>query len=60
MVTGGPTGRYLGEVLAQQATRAGRRVGALDIGRPPEHHLRDILNAILYVNRTGIPWRYTG
>lgn len=38
--------------------RAERRAGALDIGRPPEHDLRDILNAILYVNRTGIPWRY--
>ncbi|WP_425434739.1 transposase [Nonomuraea jiangxiensis] len=34
------------------------RAGALDIGRPPEHDLRDIPNAILYVNRTGIPWRY--
>ncbi|MCP2353614.1 transposase [Nonomuraea thailandensis] len=40
------------------AWRAERRAGALDIGRPPEHDLRDILNAILYVNRTGIPWRY--
>ncbi|WP_184717996.1 IS5 family transposase [Streptosporangium saharense] len=31
---------------------------ALDIGRPPEHDLRTIMNAILYVDRTGIPWRY--
>uniref|UniRef100_UPI003F49838C IS5 family transposase n=1 Tax=Nonomuraea sp. CA-252377 TaxID=3240003 RepID=UPI003F49838C len=40
------------------AWRAQRRAGALDIGRPPEHDLRTVLNAILYVNRTGIPWRY--
>lgn len=35
-----------------------RRARALHIGRPPEHDLRQILNAILYVDRTGIPWRY--
>ncbi|MGI5373373.1 transposase [Streptomyces sp. CA-251387] len=35
-----------------------RRARALDIGRPPEHALRQIMNAILYVDRTGIPWRY--
>ena len=27
-------------------------------GRAPTHDLREILNAILYVNRTGIAWRY--
>lgn len=27
-------------------------------GRTPTHDLREIFNAILYVNRTGIPWRY--
>ncbi|MGW1062144.1 IS5 family transposase [Micromonospora rubida] len=27
-------------------------------GRAPTHDLRDIFNAILYVNRTGIAWRY--
>jgi transposase len=27
-------------------------------GRPAHHDLREIFNAILYVNRTGIPWRY--
>jgi transposase len=27
-------------------------------GRTPTHELREIFNAILYVNRTGIPWRY--
>jgi transposase len=27
-------------------------------GRPPTHDLREIFNAILYVNRTGIAWRY--
>jgi transposase len=35
-----------------------RRAPALAIGRPPEHDLRQIMNAILYVDRTGIPWRY--
>ena len=27
-------------------------------GRAAEHDLREIFNAILYVNRTGIPWEY--
>src|SRR5882757_1267730 len=27
-------------------------------GRVATHDLREIFNAILYVNRTGIPWRY--
>lgn len=27
-------------------------------GRPPEHDLRDIMDAILYVDRTGVQWRY--
>jgi transposase len=27
-------------------------------GRPAEHDLRDVFDAILYVNRTGIAWRY--
>jgi transposase len=27
-------------------------------GRAPTHELREIFNAILYLNRTGIPWRY--
>ena len=27
-------------------------------GRTPTHDLREIFNAILYLNRTGIPWRY--
>ncbi|CAM5710505.1 Transposase IS4-like domain-containing protein OS=Streptomyces griseorubiginosus OX=67304 GN=DWG14_00086 PE=4 SV=1 [Streptomyces griseorubiginosus] len=35
-----------------------RRARALDIGRLPEHDLRQIMNAIRYVDRTGIPWRY--
>ncbi|HEY8979757.1 MAG TPA: transposase [Streptomyces sp.] len=34
-----------------------RRARALDIGRPAEHELRQIVNAILYMDRTGIPWR---
>jgi transposase len=40
------------------AWRAERRGKGLDIGRPCEHDLRAILNAIVYVDRTGIPWRY--
>lgn len=40
------------------AWREERRGRSLDIGRPPEHGLRILLDAILYVNRTGIPWRY--
>jgi transposase len=27
-------------------------------GRTPTHDLREIFNAILYLKRTGIPWRY--
>ncbi|MFI5476663.1 IS5 family transposase [Streptomyces cacaoi] len=38
--------------------RAERRRYALNIGRPPEHDLREITNAILYVDRTGVQWRY--
>ncbi|KEF01943.1 transposase [Streptomyces rimosus] len=30
----------------------------LNIGHPPRHDLRDLLDAVLYVARTGIPWRY--
>ena len=40
------------------AWRAERRRYALNIGRPPEHDLRKIMNAILYVDRTGVQWRY--
>ncbi|WP_206503220.1 IS5 family transposase [Streptomyces chrestomyceticus] len=40
------------------AWRFERRARALDIGRPPEHGLREIMNAILYVDRTGVQWRY--
>ncbi|MBO3680495.1 IS5 family transposase [Streptomyces sp. NEAU-YJ-81] len=35
-----------------------RRGRALDFGRPPERDLREIMNAILYVDRTGVQWRY--
>ncbi|MFE3906131.1 IS5 family transposase [Streptomyces sp. NPDC059153] len=38
--------------------RAERRSRALNIGRPPKHDLRTILDAILYVDRTGVQWRY--
>jgi len=40
------------------AWRQARSARALAFGRPPEHDLRDLLDAILYVDRTGIPWRY--
>ncbi len=30
----------------------------LNIGTPPQHDLRDLLDAILYVARTGVPWRH--
>jgi transposase len=40
------------------ALRFERRGRALDFGRPPEHDLRDIMDAILYVDRTGVQWRY--
>ncbi|OMI36794.1 transposase, IS4 family protein [Streptomyces sparsogenes DSM 40356] len=40
------------------AWRAERRRHALNIGRPPKHDLREIMNAILYVDRTGVQWRY--
>jgi transposase len=46
----------IGPVLS--ARRAGRRRHALNIGRPPEHELREIMNAILSVDRTGVRWRY--
>ncbi|MGW4025935.1 transposase, partial [Streptomyces sp. NPDC005009] len=35
------------------AWRLERRGRALDFGRPPEHDLRDIMDAILHVDRTG-------
>jgi transposase len=40
------------------AWRAKRREKAMAHGRPAEHALRDLLDGILYVDRTGIPWRY--
>jgi transposase len=40
------------------AWRSERHGRALGFGRPPEHDLREIMNAILYVDRTGVQWRY--
>ncbi len=40
------------------AWRFERRGRALHFGRPPEQDLRDIMDAILYVDRTGVQWRY--
>lgn len=36
----------------------GRAPWGLVIGRPLDHDLQSLFDAILYVNRTGIPWRY--
>jgi transposase len=41
-------------LLAWRQARTDAGVG----GRTPSHDLREIFNAILYLNRTGIPWRY--
>ncbi|MFF5010204.1 IS5 family transposase [Streptomyces phaeochromogenes] len=40
------------------AWRYERHGRALGFGRPPEHDLREIMNAILYADRTGVQWRY--
>jgi transposase len=40
----------------QARTDARTKIGIK--GRTPTHELREIFNAILYLNRTGIPWRY--
>lgn len=45
----------IGPVLA--AWRYERHGRALGFGRPPQHDLREIMNAILYVDRTGVQWR---
>ena len=39
------------------AWRAERAAAALPIAPPPEHDLREIVNAILYVNRAGCAWQ---
>jgi transposase len=38
------------------AWRAQRAAAALPIAPPPEHDLREIVNAILYINRAGCAW----
>ncbi|MFC8247609.1 IS5 family transposase [Streptomyces chartreusis] len=40
------------------AWRYERHGRALGFGRPAELDLREIMNAILYVDRTGVQWRY--
>jgi len=40
------------------AWRAARQEKALVITHAPEVDLREVMNAILFVDRTGIPWRY--
>ena len=40
------------------AWRQRERRAGISIGRPPQHDLRCVLDAILHVDRTGIPWRY--
>ncbi|MFI8930736.1 IS5 family transposase [Streptomyces sp. NPDC053474] len=39
------------------AWRTRQRQNALGFGRPPVHDLRRLMDAILYVDRTGVPWR---
>jgi transposase len=41
-----------------EAWRAERAARALPCAPPPEHDLREIVNAILYVSRTGMAWQY--
>src|SRR6266536_400655 len=42
-----------------EPTRSAWRAGRVGLGISPiQHDLREILNAILYVNRTGIAWEY--
>jgi transposase len=43
-----------GPVLS--AWRAARAAAALPVAPPPEHDLREIVNAILHVNRAGCAW----
>ncbi len=43
---------------ALAARRFERHGGNLDFGRPSEHDLREITDAILYVDRTGVRCRY--
>ncbi|MEU7584663.1 IS5 family transposase [Streptomyces sp. NPDC041068] len=40
------------------AWRYERHGRALAFGRPAQHDLREIMNAILYVDRTGVQWAY--
>lgn len=45
----------IGSILITWRTERGSK--GLDIGRSPQHDLLRVLDAILYVGRTGIPWR---
>ncbi|MER6440257.1 transposase [Streptomyces sp. NPDC001185] len=40
------------------ARRSECRGRGVDIGRPPDHDRRSLLDAVPCVNRTGIPWCY--
>ncbi|MGW7276691.1 IS5 family transposase [Streptomyces sp. NPDC054864] len=46
----------IGPVLS--SWRYERHGRALGFGRPAQHDLREIMNAILYVDRTGVQWAY--
>ena len=50
-----PAGSWSNRLTARRADLRGRGLG---IGRPPNHDLRSLLDAIFYVNRAGIPWRH--
>ena len=45
-------------LAAWRQARTDARINIGVKGRAPAHDLREIFNAILYVNRTGIVWRY--
>src|ERR1051325_7862652 len=45
-------------LTARRQARTDARTNIGVKGRTPSHDLREIFNAILYVNRTGIAWRY--
>ena len=53
-----PVRRPLGPDRARLTAWRQARTDAGVSGRTPTHDLREIFNAILYLNRTGIAWRY--
>lgn len=52
------TAKRLGNLPVLAAWRHERHGRALGFGRPAELDLREIMNAICYVDRTGVEWRF--